>query len=222
MRSPCVLAVLASALVSTLTSAPACAQTGSAARAGQRPVWPDEGPAVWSPRPTVPAITANDLRTRLYAFADDSLTGRRIGELGNLKGTAYIAGEFERIGLVPAGDGGTYFQTLPYGPVGFDREASRLTVAGRSAVPGREWIPVAPTAANGFGGAADLPNVQAVFAGRWGDTAVALDPALFAGKVAVFAGGPTLSGRGGGGTGGAAAVPSCDSVPDRFGAAAAA
>ncbi|NJD19831.1 MAG: hypothetical protein FIA95_11190 [Gemmatimonadetes bacterium] len=221
MRSPRVLAVFAPLLVSAFTSAAAVAQTGSAARAAQKPVWPDEGPAVWAPRPTATAITANDLRTRLYAFADDSLTGRRIGERGNHQGTAYIAEEFKRLGLVPVGDSGTYFQTLPYGPVGFDRGASRLTAAGRTLTPGRAWAPVAPSTTNGFSGAADLLNVPAVFAGRWGDTPVALDPAVNKGKVAVFLGGPSLAGRGGGAARGPANVPSCDELPDRFGAAAA-
>ena len=81
-----------------------------------RPVWPDEGPRTWAPRPTVPDITANDLRTRLYQFADDSMMGRRIGELGNYKGTAYIASEFKRLGLKPAGDNGTFFQDMPLRP----------------------------------------------------------------------------------------------------------
>ena len=90
----------------------------------ERPVWPDEGPRTWAPRPTVAAITANDLRTRLYQFADDSMQGRRIGEKGNFKGTEYIAREFKRVGLKPAGDSGTYFQTLPFGPTQFDSSTS--------------------------------------------------------------------------------------------------
>ncbi len=79
-------------------------------RSSTRPVWPDEGPRTWAPRPTGTDITANDLRTRLYQFADDSMEGRRIGEPGNYKGTAYIAAEFERLGLKPAGENGTFFQ----------------------------------------------------------------------------------------------------------------
>ena len=86
----------------------------------ERVVWSDEGPFKWAPRPTEPAITANDLRTRLYQLADDSMMGRRVGELGNYKATEYIAREFKRLGLKPAGDNGTYFQDLPYGPTGFD------------------------------------------------------------------------------------------------------
>jgi hypothetical protein len=150
------------------------------------------------------------------------MLGRRIGEVGNMKGTAYIAEEFERIGLKPAGDDGTYFQTLPYGPLGFDEAASQLAVAGSAATPGEDWVPVAPTASSGFGGAADLSEVPAVFAGRWGDSNLALDPERFRGKVAVFIGGPVMRGRGGGGRGGDTAPPSCDSVPNRFGAQAAA
>ena len=41
--------------------------------------------------------------------------GRRIGEPGNVKGTDYIAREFARLGLKPAGDNGTWYQELPVG-----------------------------------------------------------------------------------------------------------
>ncbi len=185
-----------------------------AQQAGDRPVWPDEGPRTWAPRPTVPDITPNDLRTRLYGFADDSMMGRRVGELGNQMGTAYIAREFERLGLQPAGENGTYFQELPYGPIAFDSAASSLKVGGRTLRATRDWIPVAPARNNAVGGAADLDGVATVFAGRWGDPDVTLDPGAFRGKVAVFLGGPTI-GRA------PAPRPSCDAVPDRFGAEAA-
>lgn len=186
-----------------------------------RPVWPEEGPLKWAPKPTAPDITANDLRTRLYQFADDSMLGRRIGEPGNVKGTDYIAREFARLGLKPGGDNGTWYQELPWGPVGFERGASRLIIAGQTLNAGTDWIPMVPVA-NSIGAKADINNVQTVFGGRWRDT-VELDPAAFRGKVAVFVGGPVGATGGGGGRGGAgAALQSCDELPDRFGAAAAA
>ena len=37
---------------------------------------PASGPLKYTPRPTTSAITADDLRSRLYAFADDSMLGR--------------------------------------------------------------------------------------------------------------------------------------------------
>jgi len=198
-----------------LLASTAAAQTQAvkpAAPRATRTVFPDEGPRTWTERRTTSAITANDLRTRLYQFSDDSMAGRRVGELGNWKGTEYIAREFKRLGLKPAGDNGTYFQDLPYGPIGFDSTASRLSVAGSTLAVRTEWIPTTP--GNGVGARAQLENVQTVFAGRWGDT-TRLDPALFRGKVVVFAGSPIAAGGGGRG---AAPPLRCDSVPDRFGA----
>jgi len=208
-----------SAAAVLVLAAPLLAQSGSAARAGQKPVWPDEGPPVWAPRPTETAITANDLRTHLYQLADDSMMGRRIGEEGNHAGTAYVAGVFERLGLKPAGDDGSFFQVMPFGPMAFDSAASTLRIAGETVVAGRDWIPVAPSAFNGLAGSADLADVPAVYAGRWGDVGTVLDPAVFGGRVAVFSGGPLpFFGRGGAFT--PPEPPSCDSVPDRFGAEA--
>ena len=184
----------------------------------ERLVWPDEGPRTWAPRPTVSAITANDLRTRLYQFADDSMQGRRIGEKGNFKGTEYIAGEFKRLGLKPAGDSGSYFQTLPFGPTQFDSSASSLRVGGAALAAKRDWIPTAPTAQNGFGGKAELNGVPAVFAGTWGDTAVMLDAEAFKGKVAVFMAAPGAGASGG--VRGPASFVSCADVPNKFGVTA--
>src|SRR5207237_4685088 len=123
------------------------------------------------------------------------------------------------MGLRPAGDNGTFFQNLPYGPAGFDSLRSTLFAGGAPLVQKTEWVPIAPTATNGVSGGANLDGVPTVFAGRWGDTATALDPAVFKGKVAVFiasAQAAGLSGRGG------QRVLRCDSVPNKFGADAAA
>jgi hypothetical protein len=64
------------------------------------------------PKRTSAPITAADLRTRLYIYADDSMQGREAGTIGNYKATAYIAAELARLGLEPAGDNGTYFQNI--------------------------------------------------------------------------------------------------------------
>lgn len=187
-------------------------------------VWPDEGPRTWAPRPTVAEITANDLRTRLYGFADDSMSGRRVGELGNFKGTAYIASEFRRFGLRPAGDNGTFFQDLPYGPIGYDSATARLSVGGSALKARADFVPAAPGPNNGISAKSDFSNVETVFAGRMGEP-TALDPAIFKGKVAVFlpalatGGGGAGGGRGAGGGGRGAGLPSCDAVPNKFGAA---
>ncbi len=202
------------ARVVALAALTAPALVAQARPASTKVVWPDEGPATWTPRPTVSAITANDLRTRLYGFSDDSMRGRKMGEPGNFKGTDYIAREFKRMGLTPAGDNGTYFQVIPYGPMGFDSSTATLQAAGSAFARSTEWVPMAPIAAGGIGGKANLAGIATVFAGRWGDT-VTLDPSLYRGKVAVFLAPPPAVRP-------APVVLRCDSVPDKFGAQAAA
>ena len=147
------------------------------------------------------------------------MEGRRIGERGNAKGTDYIAREFARLGLKPAGDSGTYFQMLPYGAQSFDSSASRLSVRGAALRTTRDWVPMSPSAPQRIAAQASFDNVPTVFAGRWGDTSVVLDALALRGKVAVFLAasaaqvvGPAI--------GAPASFLSCDARPDMFGAAA--
>ena len=211
------VAILAAGTLSAQTK-PATKVAAPKADAGWsasvKPVWPDEGPYKWAPRPTGTEITANDLRTRLYGFADDSMLGRRIGELTNFRGTAYIAAEFKRLGLKPAGEVGGYYQNMPFGPFGFDSTGAKLSVGGTPLAKTTDWIPMAPAPNSGISAKADYTNAAAVFAGKWGDTTVTLDPAMFRGKVAVFLAAPAAAPRP------AAQLTRCDSLPDRFGAAA--
>ncbi len=60
------------------------------------------------------AISADDLRSRLFLIAHDSMMGRQPGEAGNHKTAEYVASEFKRLGLEPAGENGSYFQTVPF------------------------------------------------------------------------------------------------------------
>lgn len=206
-----------SAFIALALTSAASASAQQAASGADRPVWPDEGPRTWTPRPTEAAITPNDLRTRLYQIADDSMHGRNIGSPGDYQATAYIADVFRRLGLRPAGEGGTYFQNLPYGAFTLQGGAPRFAIGSATIAPGARWVPLSPSGASGTGATANVRNVPVVFAGRFGDTAVALDPARFRGKVAVFVGGPRVpEAETGGGQ-----APSCASLPDRFGADAA-
>lgn len=219
-------ALLALATLSGPLAPPAAAQNrppgakSVPSRPAPRTVWQDEGPRTWAPRPTSDAITANDLRTRLYGFADDSMMGRRIGEPGNYKGTEYIAREFKRLGLKPAGDSGSFFQTLPFGPIGFDSSAATLSVGGRALASRKDWVPTVPSVLNGVGGTVELNGVPAVYAGQWGDSTVMLDPNAFRGKVLVFSAAPS-AGRVAASTGAPVSFVSCTDVPDKFGANAA-
>jgi len=97
----------------TLSSIAVAAQALAAQAADPPRVWPDEGPLTWAPRPTVPEIAADDIRTHVYQLAADSMGGRAAGSRGNFLAAEYIAGVFQRLGLQPAGEGGTFFQNVP-------------------------------------------------------------------------------------------------------------
>lgn len=96
-------------------------------------------PIKYSGPSTVAAITAGDLMTRLYIFADDSMMGRQVGTVYNLMGTAYIEREVRRMGLVPAGDDG-FFQDIGMAGRAFDTTASTLSVDGLTFRPGADFL----------------------------------------------------------------------------------
>ncbi len=53
------------------------------------------------------------LRAHLEFLADDALEGRRPGTRGGELAAKYIAAQFERLGLEPAGDSGSYYHHVP-------------------------------------------------------------------------------------------------------------
>ncbi|MBA3404797.1 MAG: M28 family peptidase [Gemmatimonadaceae bacterium] len=134
--------------------------------------------------PTAGAITAADAMTRVYIFADDSMMGRRSGTAGGLKGTAYIEREVRRLGLVPAGDNGTFFQAVPLYTRSFD--TSSLLAAGTTPVTGgKDYYPLHP------GGAArPVDGAQIIFAGNSADPTNLIPAAQAVGKVVLVAGPP--------------------------------
>lgn len=83
------------------------------AMSGRRAASQSASPAPSSGGQTVVPIAASDLRHRLLLVAHDSMGGRSTGSPGHLRVTDYLARELRRLGLQPAGDSGTYFQTLP-------------------------------------------------------------------------------------------------------------
>lgn len=141
-------------------------------------------PMKHTPRPTAPAITAADLMTRLYIFADDSMQGREAGTLGNLKGTDYIGRELARLGLRPAGDSGSFFQD-------FALETSRPTPGGRFTVDGTplttgsDYLFFPAIGLPAIGRSFALENTPVVYGGKLGDPSL-VSPDAVAGKLVLF------------------------------------
>ena len=69
-----------------------------------------------TPAPGDPAatITAADMRNRIAFLASDALRGRDTPSPGLDTAAAWIAREFERMGLEPGGENGTFFQRYPF------------------------------------------------------------------------------------------------------------
>jgi Zn-dependent M28 family amino/carboxypeptidase len=59
------------------------------------------------------AVDPNVLRAHIEFLADDGLEGRRPGTRGGRLAARYIAAQFQRLGLQPAGDSGTYYHRVP-------------------------------------------------------------------------------------------------------------
>lgn len=59
------------------------------------------------------ALDPRVVRAHLEFLADDALEGRAAGTRGGATAAKYIASQFERLGLEPAGDSGSYFQRVP-------------------------------------------------------------------------------------------------------------
>ena len=135
-------------------------------------------------------ISAADLQTRLYAFAHDSMMGRQFGSPGDLKGTQYIANQLAALGVRPAGENGTYFQTVP---------AFRVSLAGGAQV----FLDGAPlsyradyaTLIPATGRARPLGEVEVVYGGDLADSTNLIAPEQSSGKAVFFAVGPSFRGN---------------------------
>ena|SRR5579871_5772153 len=71
-------------------------------------------PASWSAqeRAAAATITDNEIAAHFRYLSDDLLEGRGPGSRGESLAIKYVAAQYERIGLRPAGDNGSWFQKL--------------------------------------------------------------------------------------------------------------
>jgi hypothetical protein len=171
----------------------ACAAAALAAVPAQAQAGRQE-PLKHTARPTTSAITPQDLRTRLYIVADDSMMGRESGTRGNVMGTDYIAAEARRMGLQPAGENGTFFQTVPLVNIGV--ENATLSAGGQTFRAGTDFIPLPRYGtflvfSERFNASSGVP---VVYGGRIGDAASMISPEQARGKLVVFSMGAAQQG----------------------------
>lgn len=142
-----------------------------------------QNPLKYPARPTTGAITVQDLMSRVYAFADDSMMGRQAGTVYHDKGVEYIAAELKRLGLQPAGDSGTYFQRIPLVFRNFV-QSTKITVDGKEYSSGTDYLSRDQRDFQAM--YRDMNNTVAVYGGMFPDTANMLRRADAAGKVVIL------------------------------------
>lgn len=147
-----------------------------------------ELPRTLAPRPTVSAITEGDLMTRLYQFADDSMGGRASGTREHVMATEYIAAEARRLGLLPGGANGSYFQDLPMVRRGFEPDA-RVRVGAQSFRLGADFIVTIPRGAT----VRNVSEAVVVLGGVAADTTTWISAEAAAGKIVVLDDNPSQS-----------------------------
>jgi len=94
--------------------------------------------------PVVGAVTAEELRRDLYAFADDSMRGRETGTDDATRAMRFLADRVQRLGLEPAGDS-MFVQRVPLQKEVFGPGTKiAVEVGGRERpIPiGREIVPL--------------------------------------------------------------------------------
>ena len=74
------------------------------------------------------AIRPEALRADMRFLADDLLEGRGTATRGHRIAAKFMATQFEGLGLQPAGDGGTYFQEVPFRCMRIDGKQTTLSI----------------------------------------------------------------------------------------------
>ncbi len=81
------------------------------------------------------SIDAEKIRTTVKYLSDDSFQGRGTGQKGGDKAADWIAAQFKSYGLQPAGEKGTYFQSVGFYGITTNPQESQLQFVPQSGEP---------------------------------------------------------------------------------------
>ena len=106
------------------------------------------------------AIRGDALSAHVRFLADDLLEGRGTGTRGHAMAARYFATQLQSLGLTPAGEGGTWFQSVPFIGMTVQPQKCALEIDGKALKYGEEvlFLPKA-------GSAGDEVEGDLVFAG---------------------------------------------------------
>lgn len=138
-----------------------------------------------APAGGIAAISPEKLKGYLYAYAADSMAGREAGTPGNVKATAWIATEAQRLGLTPAGENGTWFQVLPLTQSQVE-PGSAIEAGGRKFDTDKDLVLFGAFPMFGFSGTLEGTGIPTVYGGRIGDKSAGLTADQATGKLIVY------------------------------------
>jgi hypothetical protein len=101
----------------------------------------EAAPPAERPARDIEPITEAQLRNYLAFIASDALEGRRAPSRGLDAAAAFLASHMARLGLRPAGDGGTYLQSIALTRHRVDLNKTSLAVGSRKLVQGDDYLP---------------------------------------------------------------------------------
>jgi hypothetical protein len=127
--SPLAAAILLAIALTAPLTAPLGAQSSSAAPMPSVP-------------PAISEIRQADLERDLYAMAADSMRGREAGTVDELRASMWLAEQMRRIGLVPKGEDGSWFQWWSMRVTRISDSATTVRIGERSYALWRDVIPV--------------------------------------------------------------------------------
>ena len=115
--------------------------------------------AASSRRQSTSAFSAGDVMRHVDYLCREELEGRLTGTRGELMATAYVAAYLDSLGLVPAGDNGTWFQEFEFTSGVALGPTNTLTDNGRPLEVNRDWRPLS------FSGTGNFEAAGLAFAG---------------------------------------------------------
>lgn len=97
------------------------------------------------------AIRQDDIKRDLFAMASPAMRGREGGTLDEMRASIWVADQYQRLGLQPAGDDGTWFQWFNITRTRVSLTASAMSIGARTMTLFGDAIPMAavPVQASG-------------------------------------------------------------------------
>ena len=97
----------------------------------------------WTPKvPSSADSSATELTGHVRFLSSDELMGRGVDTAGIRLARDYIGEQFKKYGLLPGGDGRTYFQGVEVVTGARLKDGSELTIADQRLIPDRQWAPL--------------------------------------------------------------------------------